>query len=365
MPETSSGASEQSGSTDGGMVPNQLAILVPSFDPSKDDIDIWTKKIELLVHAWPEGKITELVTRIILSCSGSAFQKLQLHQSELLKNDRKVIPKLVALLGGQWGSIPLEKRYECAERALYRCKQLDGESNDLCLARADVMWAELLGKGLTLAQLQAYVVLRGSRLSGEDKKRVLVESGAEGGEELSIVKVSKAVPMLGAGFFEELTTGKKTNKQKVYDQSALLVDGDDADKGSDEILVAEESGREDDFLEALWTEGDEDASLVCEYEEAAADLLQSDPEMASCYNAYLDARKRLADRFRSRGFWPPSQKGRGKGFKGRGKGGGKMFQRKSLQSRIMSSNCRLCGQRGQWKTKYPHKEGSMRSNDVR
>jgi len=43
-----------------GMVPNQLAILVPSFDPSKDDIDIWTRKIDLLVHAWPDGKITEL-----------------------------------------------------------------------------------------------------------------------------------------------------------------------------------------------------------------------------------------------------------------------------------------------------------------
>ncbi len=34
--ETSSGASGLSGSPDGGMVPNQLAILVPSFDPSKD-----------------------------------------------------------------------------------------------------------------------------------------------------------------------------------------------------------------------------------------------------------------------------------------------------------------------------------------
>ena len=361
MPETSSGASEQSGSTDSGMVPNQLAILVPSFDPSKDDIDIWTKKIELLVHAWPEGKITELVTRTILSCSGSAFQKLQLHQSELLKNDRKVIPHLVSLLGGQWGSIPLEKRYECAERALYRCKQLEGESNDSFLAAADVMWAELLAKGLDLSQLQAYVVLRGSRLSAEDKKRVLVESGAEGGEALSIVKVSKAVRMLGAGFFEELTSGKKSNKQKVFDSNAFLADADDVDKITDDIFVAEESGREDEFLEALWTEGDEDASLVCEYEEAAADLIQSDPEMASCYNAYLDARRRLADRFRSRGFWPPSQKGRGKGFKGKGKGGGKMNQRKSLQSRILSSNCRLCGQRGHWKAECPFKDGRSSS----
>ena len=122
----------------------------------------------------------------------------------------------------------------------------------------------------------------------------------------------------------------------------------------DEIFVAEDSGREDEF-------GDEDASLVCEYEEAAADLIQSDPEMASCYNAYLDAHRRLADRFRSRRFWPPSSKGRGNGFKGKGKGGGKFQQRKSLQSRILSSNCRLCGQCGHWKAECPHKDGGMRS----
>ena len=117
--ETSSGGGTASTSNDGGMVPNQLAILVPTFDPSRDDIDTWTKKVELLVHAWPEGKTIELVTRLILGCSGSAFQKLQLHQAELLKNDRKVIPRLVELLGGQWGRVPLERTYESAEKALF------------------------------------------------------------------------------------------------------------------------------------------------------------------------------------------------------------------------------------------------------
>ena len=111
------------------------------------------------------------------------------------------------------------------------------------------------------------------------------------------------------------------------------------------------------------TEGDEDASLVCEYENAAADLIQSDSEMAACYNAYVEARKRLADRFRSRGFWPLSQKGRGKGGKGRGKGKGFYGQqRRNLQRRILNSSCRLCGQRGHWKAECPQRNaGSSKS----
>ena len=38
-----------------GTVPNQLAILVPSFDPSKDDLQVYTQKVELLLTAWPPG----------------------------------------------------------------------------------------------------------------------------------------------------------------------------------------------------------------------------------------------------------------------------------------------------------------------
>lgn len=323
MPETGeSHGSSSTASNDGGMVPNQLAVLVPTFDPSRDDIDTWAKKVELLMHAWPDGKITELVTRLILGTSGSAFQKLQLHQSELLKNDRKVIPKLVELLGGQWGRVPLEKAYECAEKALFRCQQRSDESNDSYLARADVMWSELLIKNMTLQQVQAYVVLRGSLLSAEDKKRVLVESGAENDGKLSLDRVNRAVRMLGAGFFHELTSGKRLTKQKVFDSQTMVMEDDYEGEAQEPTFVSEEVFPDDDYLEALVTEGDDDASLVCEFESAAADLLQSDAEMAACYNAYVEARKRLADRFRSRGFWPLSNKGRGKGFKGRGKGKG-------------------------------------------
>lgn len=89
MPEsTSSGSSETS-------ITHQLSSLVPSFDPSTDDLQVYTQKLSLLVEAWPPTKYTELVTRLILNCKGSAFLKLQQHQKELLVNEKKPVKKLI------------------------------------------------------------------------------------------------------------------------------------------------------------------------------------------------------------------------------------------------------------------------------
>lgn len=162
--------SEGTTTASGDFVRNQLATLVPSFDPSKDSLEIWSQKVELLAITWPPSKLSELATRLILNCSGSAFQKLQLHKDELIKNDLKAIKALVAYLGGQWGKVPLEKRFDAPQKALFRCAQRPDESNDSYLARADVLWSELLSKDMSLSELRAYVVLRGSQLPGKTKK---------------------------------------------------------------------------------------------------------------------------------------------------------------------------------------------------
>lgn len=62
------------GSTGSALVPNNLAILVPSFDPSKDDLKIYTQKVQLLTPAWPENRSGELATRLILGCSSQFWQ---------------------------------------------------------------------------------------------------------------------------------------------------------------------------------------------------------------------------------------------------------------------------------------------------
>ena len=106
---------------------------------------------------------------------------MQLHRSEVLINDAKGIQRIVELVGGKWGAVPLEKKFDIVEKALYRGSQKSDESSDSYLSRNDVIWTELISKKIDLSEIQAYILLRGSRLSSDDKKRVLVDSGAEKG----------------------------------------------------------------------------------------------------------------------------------------------------------------------------------------
>ena len=110
------------------------------------------------------------------------------------------------------------------------------------------------------------------------------------------------------------------------------------------------------MVDNMVQEGDEDAALVTDFESAAADLLQSDDELASAYTAYADARRRLNEKVRARGFWPIQGKGKSKGSNKGVKGKftkGHGSSRKSLQQRILESRCRLCGKMGRWKAECP------------
>ena len=351
-----SGASETSEKGSTGLVPNQLAMLVPSFDPSKDDIEDYTTKVELLLEAWPSDKYMELATRLILNTSGTAFKKLQLHRTDLLKGTRSSIEKLVSILGGQWGRVNVEKRYEIAEKALFRCQQRVDESSDSYLARADVLWTELLLKHPRLEDLQAYIILRGSLLNSEDKKKVLMDTDAANSGNLSMAAVTAAIRTLGAGFFQEMLGAKnQSSKQKIYDAKAFVAEQPtDEEMEMGDAMVSEEvlTG---DFIEALQADGDEDAVLVAQFENATMDAIQEDEELASCYTAYQEARRRLQERFRHRGFWPSTKGGKGKGSKGKGKGFQRSGKGQSLQNRILNSTCRLCGERGHWKAECPRR----------
>ena len=254
-----------------------------------------------MYSAWPESRITELTARLILGCNGSAFQKLQIHQAELINAGKPGVRRLIELLGGYWGRIPLERKYETAEKALFRCTQRNDETNDSYLARADIIWSELLTKGTTLEEIQAYVVLRGSTLSNDDKKRVVLESDSAGKGQLEMSKVSASIRLLGSGFFHEMVSGKKVQKQKTYDTTAFLAEETEPPEETEAFNVWSDE-MEDDQLDSLLAEGDEDAAFIMDYEAAASDVLQGDAELAAAFSAYTDARRRLSEksRFRAR-----------------------------------------------------------------
>ena len=291
-----SSTSDGDGSSSG--VNSQLASLVPSFDPAKDDLQTYQKRVQLVLAAWPKNRLTELVMRLILNCHGSAFDKLQLHQSELMENSEKAVQSIITLLGGHWGKIGLEKQYEDAETALFHTVQHADESNDSYLARSDVYWSKLLARKLDLKDLQAYILLRGSTLSPEEKKKVILESDQSLEGQLTVGKVSEAIRVLGASFFNDMAGGKRATKTKVYSATTLA-----AEEEYDEANVAQQDDLgEDELLECLLSEGDPDATLISDFENAVSDMVQEDSTLAAAYTTYQDARRRLADKSKYRGF---------------------------------------------------------------
>ena len=253
------------GQTGTDTISNQLALLVPSFDPASDNVDIWSSKVHLLLEAWPQTKILELITRLIRNTKGSAYQKLHLHQKDLLVNDRKGVQKLVELVGGTWGQMSLEHRFELVEKALYRCQQKLDETGDSFIARVDVVWTELLTKDVDMDQIRSYVLLRGSRLSAEDTKCVLVESGAEQiGQKLEWKKVVAAIRMLGSSFFQDYTGAKREKNMKTYDHLAFNVDEVEEDEEHDTYWTVDDP-LDDETLAQLANDNDEDAAMVVQF----------------------------------------------------------------------------------------------------
>ena len=74
---------------------------------------------------------------------------------------------------------------------------------------------------------------------------------------------------------------------------------------------------EDEFIDGLAHEGDEDAAFVSDFETGATEIIQADEDLASAYSTYVEARRKLCEKYRARGFWPVT-KGKGKYQKGKG-----------------------------------------------
>ena len=299
-----SATASSGGEATGIGVSNQLASLVPSLAPGVDDLLIYQQKVELVYAAWPRAKTTELVTRLIFGCNGSAFAKLQLHQTELLDGSEKSVQRLVELLGGSWGKIPLELQYQDAGRALFETVQKAEEANESYLARADVLWSRLLSRRMSLEDLQAYILLRGSLLSSEEKKKVILESEQDG--KLSVKRVTTAIRTLGANFFMDLTNQKKNARTKIYDQTALYSETIPETEEPDEAFQVQDEITEEEYIDQLVEQGDADALLVSDFELAAQDTIQDDSDLAVALTSYQQARHRLSEKFRNRFFFPKS-----------------------------------------------------------
>ena len=176
------------------------------------------------------------------------------------------------------------------------------------------------------------MLLRNSGLTAEEKKKVIVDADGN----LTYGKVIESLRLLGSKFFHEVQNGNKpSSRQKTYDVNFLQDEFDaEAIPENEEQGLMVQADFEESFIEQLHQEGDEDALIVSQFEDQILEVLQEDPSMASCFNTYVEARRKLSEKARFRGFWQPSG---GKGGKGKSKNrfkGKSSFPKRTLEQRI-------------------------------
>ena len=325
---------------------------IPKFTPGVTNVQEYTQKLRFLSNLWPTESLHLLAPRVALLIEGTAFHKVAELEPEKLKvKDDSGVKLIVKTIGGSWGQTELEQRYEFFEKALYGTTQKPDESNDSFLSRMEHNFGELLKGKTTLQEVQAYVLLRQCNLHSEDRKRILLDHAGK----LDYEEVKKSFRLVGSKFFAEVQGGR-AQKTKVYDVNYTDdLEMPEISEQQTEALLTDDLISEETMVEQMGAEGDEDAILVLEYEQAAGELIQEDQDMATAFSLYQEARKRLAEKVKNRGFFPSSFKGKSRG-KGKGQSGksfGKGKGTGSLQSRILNSHCRLCGAKGHWKAECP------------
>ena len=241
MPETAAGAADGAGSqptTAGGgtsmgganMLPWHL---IPSFKPGETDLNDYSRRMLVLSGIWPVEHLAQLAPRAALACEGSAFQKVVRIPPEKLKSpDTTGVQLLVKMkmLGGVWGKTTLENKYERFERAIYSTVQKGDETHESYMARHEVQFEDLLSQGATLKDVRAYILLRNSGLTSEEKKKIIVDAQGD----LTYDVVVSALRLLGSKFFQEVqATGKNPSRTKAYDVNYMQEE-------DDEIYVAYE-----------------------------------------------------------------------------------------------------------------------------
>ena len=199
--------------------------LIPNFDPGETDLSEYSRRLEFLAGIWPADQLNQLAPRAALQCRGSAFQKVVRLSPEKLKVPSiEGVKLLVTTLGGVWGKTTLENRFEKFEKAIFGLSQRSDETNESYLARHEVIFEDLVTQGISFADVRAYILLRNSALNTEDKKKVLVDSEGD----LKYDKVTSAIRMLGAKFFQEVQGQTKVAKTKTYDVNYVQDQEEDA-----------------------------------------------------------------------------------------------------------------------------------------
>ena len=256
---------------------------LPSFDPSTDDVREFIQKARFLHGVFPSKEKPNLAPRLAMQCKGTAWSQVrQLDPAKLVDAELGVEYLLSAL--ADWEETSELKTFELFEKAMYKVTQKSDEATHSFTLRLQAAFHDL-GTKVTVSEMQAFILLRQSCLSNEDKKRVLSMTGGE----LSLSKVEQAMRTLST----RVLFGSGEVKKKVY--PANYVDtGDEHVNHADETMpqstyhvsVDEDEALTAETIESLVQAGDEDAMVVQQFERDFEDMMQDIPDLQSALVTY-------------------------------------------------------------------------------
>jgi len=283
-----------------------------TFDPAVDDPREYVHKVKFLRAICPAKDKGMLAPRLAMLMKGTAWAQIKGSEAALLSDPEKGVDVLLASVA-TWEENSELQTYDKFERALYKVIQRNDETTLSYVNRLNVAFTEL-GK-VDIADMRAFILLRQSALLAEDKKKVITLTGGE----LTAKKVEGAMRSLST----KVLGGQTDQKKKTYPINFVDEDHEEVYHAGDDDGWDEET-----ILQSLVEQGDEDAQTVSDFEDQLIDVCQESSELSLslslCFSAYADARARIRDKLRARGFWPASKGSKGRGRKGGGfKGVGK------------------------------------------
>ena len=199
-------AEREASSSTGDEKPTGLWGQLPSFDPSVDSFKEFAQKARFLHGVFPSKDKGNLAPRLAMQCKGTAWNQVRLLDlSKLTIGDSGVEYLLDAL--SSWEETTEMQTFENFEKALYKVVQKSDEAPNSYALRLSTAFAEI-GDKTTLKEMQAFVLLRQSALSNEDKKKVLTMAGGS----MQLTGIEKAMRTLST----RVLVGSGEPKKKVY-----------------------------------------------------------------------------------------------------------------------------------------------------
>ena len=298
---------------------NAIWNLLPTFDPGQDDVKEYIAKVKFISGICPKKDRPMLAPRLAMMCKGTAWHQVRNIKPELLTHPENGIKTFLQALSA-WEESAELKTFELFEKVIYRTTQKHDKSTQSLVNRLDVAFEEV-GQDTTSKSVIAFVLLKQSSLTHEDKKKILTMTNG--------VFDKDAIANAMRSLSTSVLSGPGAEKKRVYPTNYVdeSPEGEQVDPTlTDQTILAAQVDDEDisfEQLDQLAKSGDADALTVQGFENELTELFQEVPDLHSALLSYQEARGRIIERKRNRGFWPlrsSSTRKSGKGFGPSGKG---------------------------------------------